>query len=220
MGCVFHGPSCTLLGIFQNIRSRHYWVVRTMGEFLHSRRGSTVFCVPCGFCLGDRQNTWTRLMCNMCSLEKCVFFKKSYYSTQKNLKEVLCLYGEQFNVPCHKWPSKSVIILTVKKFGTGSVHDDKAGKVGAKQTAWSEENIDQVRKIMHAIPQTSITQVAQEIGMSVASAQQILLAVISLFLYKIQVHQALSLRSQLENVFWTLLWSSACISMHTHLCCH
>ncbi len=29
---------------------------------------------------------------------------------QKNLKEVLCLYGEQVNAPHHKWPSKSVII--------------------------------------------------------------------------------------------------------------
>ncbi len=81
-----------------------------MGEFLHSRCGSTVFFVSWGFCLGDRQNTWTRVMCNMYSLEERVFFIKSYYSTQENLKEVLRLYGEQFNVLRHKWPSKSVII--------------------------------------------------------------------------------------------------------------
>ncbi len=129
----------------------------------------------------------------MYSLEERVFFVKSYYSTQKNLKEVLCLYGEQFNVPCHKWPSKSVIIRTVKKFETtGSVHDDKAEKLGAKRTGWSEENIDQARKIMHATPQTSVTRMAQEIGISVASAHRILTADISLFPYKIQVHQALS----------------------------
>ncbi len=46
----------------------------------------------------------------MYSLEEREFFVKSYYSTQKNLKEVLHLYGDLFNVLCHKWPSKSVII--------------------------------------------------------------------------------------------------------------
>ncbi len=55
----------------------------------------------------------------------------------------------------------------------------------------SEENINQARKMMHAMPQTSITRVAQEIGISVASAHRILTADISLFPYKIQVHQAL-----------------------------
>ncbi len=70
-------------------------------------------------------------------------FSKIVLQYAKNLKEVLRLYGEQFNVPCHKWPSKIVIIRTVKKFETkGSVHDDKAEKVGAKRTGWSEENID------------------------------------------------------------------------------
>ncbi len=113
---------------------------------------------------------------------------------QKNLKEVLRLYGELFNVARHKWLSKSVIIRTVKKFKTtGSVHDNKAGKVGAKRTVRSEENIDQARKIMHATPQTSVTWVAQEIEIFVASAHRILTANISLFLYKIQFHQALSL---------------------------
>ncbi len=81
-----------------------------MGEFLRSTRGSTVFCVPCAFCSGGRPNTGTRLTCNMYSLKELVFFVKLYYSTQKNLKEVLRLYEERFNVPRHKWPSKSVII--------------------------------------------------------------------------------------------------------------
>ncbi len=49
--------------VFQNKRSPHYYIVRAMGEFLYSRRGSTVFGVPCGFCSGGRQNTWTRLTC-------------------------------------------------------------------------------------------------------------------------------------------------------------
>ncbi len=93
------------------------------------------------------------------------------------------------------WPnwSESVIIRIVKKFETpGCVNDDKAGKVGAKQTAWSEENIDQERKLMHATLQTSITRVGQEIGISVVSAHWILTADITLFPYKIQVHQSLS----------------------------
>ncbi len=131
----------------------------------------------------------------MYSLEERVFFVKSYYSTQKNLKEVLRLYGEQFNAPHRKWLSKSVIIRTVKKFEmTDSVHDNKAGKVEAKRTTRCEEKIDQVRKIMHTMPQTSVTRVAQEIGISIASVHQILTTDISLFLYKIQVHQALSSR--------------------------
>ncbi len=96
--------------VFQNKRSWHCCVVRAMREFLHSRRGSAVFCVPCGFCSGGCQNTWTRLTCNMYNLEQHVFFVKSYYSTHKNLKEVLHLYGEQFNVLRNNWPSKSVII--------------------------------------------------------------------------------------------------------------
>ncbi len=81
----------------------------------------------------------------------------------------------------------------MKKFETtGSVHDDKAQKVGAKRTKQSEENIDQARKIMRAMLQTSITQVAQEIEISVASACSILTTDIFLFPYKIQVHQDLS----------------------------
>ncbi len=36
----------------------------------------------------------------MYSLEEHVFFVKSYYSMQKNLKEVLRLYGKQFGVGC------------------------------------------------------------------------------------------------------------------------
>ncbi len=129
----------------------------------------------------------------MYSLEECVFFVKLYYSTQQNLKEVIRLYGEQFNVPHHKRSSKSVIIRTVKKFETtGSVHDDKTGKVGAKQTAQSEENIDLARKIMYVALQTSVTRVGQGIGISVTSAYRILMVNISLFPYKIQVHQALS----------------------------
>ncbi len=69
-------------------------------------------CVLCSmrFCSGGRQNMWTRQTCIMYSLKERVFFVKSYYSTQKNLKEILHLCREQFNVPCHKWPSKSVII--------------------------------------------------------------------------------------------------------------
>ncbi len=92
--------------VFQNKCSQHYCVVCAMGEFLRSSYGSTVFCVPCGYCSSGRQNTWTWLTCNMYSLEERVFFVKSYYSTQKNLKEVLRLYGKQFNVPRHKRPSK------------------------------------------------------------------------------------------------------------------
>ncbi len=99
-----------LYWVFHNKSSQHYCVVHAMEEFLSSRRGYTVFCVPCCFYSGGCQNTWTRLMCNMYGLEERVFFVKSYYRTQKNLKEVLCLYREQFNVPRHKWPSKSIII--------------------------------------------------------------------------------------------------------------
>ncbi len=111
-----------------------------MGGFLHSRRGSTVFCVSCSFCSDGCQKPWTWLTCNIYSLEERVCFVISYYSTQKNLKGVRCLYTEQFNVPYHKWASKSVIICTVTKFEmAGRVHDDKEGKVGAKRTVWSEE---------------------------------------------------------------------------------
>ncbi len=158
-------------------------------------------------------------MCNMYSLEERIFFVKSHYSTQKNLKEVLRLYWEQFNVLCPKWPSKSVIIRTVKKFETmGRVHDNKAGKVGAKQTTRSEENINQARKIMCATPQTSITRVAREIGISVASAHRIIKADISIFPYKIQVHQALSQVSIGKCLNFAM--SSARTLMHTHQCCH
>ncbi len=68
---------------------------------------AALFCVPCDFRSGGCQNTWTRPTCNMYNLEERVFFVKSYYSTQKNLKEVLGLYGEQFNALCHTWLSKS-----------------------------------------------------------------------------------------------------------------
>ncbi len=54
---------------------------------------------------------------NMYSLEECVFFVKSYYRTQKNLKEVLHLYGEKFNVPCHNfriWASSNPSVFLTK----------------------------------------------------------------------------------------------------------
>ncbi len=80
-----------------------------MGEFLHSSVAALCFVF---------HTVFVQVVVRMpehdqravCSLEEHIFFVESYYSTQKNLKEVLRLYGEQFNVPWHKWPSKSVII--------------------------------------------------------------------------------------------------------------
>ncbi len=46
---------------------------------------------------------FVQVTCNMYSLEERIFFVKWYYSTQKNLKEGLHLYREQ-------WPNKSLII--------------------------------------------------------------------------------------------------------------
>ncbi len=44
--------------------------------------------------------------------EERVFFIESYYSTQKNLKEVLRLYGEQFNIPI--WASSNPGVFLTK----------------------------------------------------------------------------------------------------------
>ncbi|XKL67290.1 hypothetical protein PGB90_002781 [Kerria lacca] len=78
----------------------------------------------------------------MYSIEEHIFFIKSYYSSNQNLKHILAEYGITFNVKRNKWPSKNVIIRLVKKFEeTGSVHNNKKGKVGAKRTARTPENI-------------------------------------------------------------------------------
>ncbi len=69
----------------------------------------------------------------MYSLEERVFLVSTYFLTNRNLNVTCTEFGKRFNVHSCKLPAKSVIQCLVAKFEkTGSVHDDKRGKVGPK----------------------------------------------------------------------------------------
>ncbi len=69
----------------------------------------------------------------MYSLEERVFLVSTYFLTSRNLNATHTEFVNQFNMYSCKLPAKSVIQRLVAKFEkTGSVHDDKRGKVGLK----------------------------------------------------------------------------------------
>ncbi len=84
-----------------------------------------------------RRNEHVRVM--MYSLEERVFLVSTYYG---NLNATCTKFSKQFNVHSRKLPAKSVIQRHIAKFEkTGSVHDDKRGKVGPKRSACTLETV-------------------------------------------------------------------------------
>ncbi|XP_020297470.1 uncharacterized protein LOC109862000 [Pseudomyrmex gracilis] len=129
----------------------------------------------------------------MYDLTERVFLVKTYYSTNHNLAQTLTSYGKSFNVHRRKLPKKSVILRLVKRFEqTGSVLDDRVGKCGAKRTARTPQNIEQLQERVRANPRTSLTRLAQEIGVSSSTTYRMMTEDIDMFPYKIQMLQTLS----------------------------
>ncbi len=82
--------------------------------------------------LDRRRNEHVRVKM-MYSLEERVFLVSTYFLTNRNLNAKCTEFGKQLNVHSSKLPAKSVIQRLLAKFEkTGSVHDEKRGKVGPK----------------------------------------------------------------------------------------
>ncbi len=94
-------------------------------------------------------------------MEERVFLMTTYFLSNRDLNKMRIEFSKHFNVHSRKWPVKSVIQRLVWKFETtGSVLDDKQGKVCVKQSARTPTNIGTAREILEAMPQTSLNRVA------------------------------------------------------------
>ncbi len=72
-----------------------------------------------------------------------MFFVLTYFLTNRNLNVTRTEFGKRFNAHSHKLPAKSVIQHLVAKFEkTGSVPDDKRGKVRPKQSMRMPETVE------------------------------------------------------------------------------
>ncbi len=76
------------------------------------------------------------------SVKERVFLMTTHFLSNCDLNKTRIEFGKHFNIRSSKWPAKSVIQRLVRKFEiTGSVLDDKRGKVGAKRSAETPANI-------------------------------------------------------------------------------
>ncbi len=126
----------------------------------------------------------------MYSLEKLMFLISTYFLTNRNLNTTCTEFGKRFNVHSRKLPAKSVIQRLLMKFEkTGSVHDDKRGKVGLKRSACTLETVEHARQILKESPTKSIRRIAQEAGVSKSSLHCIVTEELHLYPYKIQMLQ-------------------------------
>ncbi len=129
----------------------------------------------------------------MYSLEERVFLFSTYFLTNRNLNATRTEFGKRFNVHSCKLPAKSVIQRLVAKFEkTGSVHDDKRGKMGLKQSARTLETVEHARQIWKESPAESVHRIAQEAGVSKSSLHHIVKEKLNLYTYKIKILQTLT----------------------------
>jgi response regulator of citrate/malate metabolism len=109
---------------------------------------------------------------------KAYFESKSYVIVQRKFEQKFKMLS----------PGKSVIKKIVDKFeNTGSVKDDKIGKVGAKKTKRIKDLIQKVNRQFQKEPNSTIRKAAGELEMSRATVQRILRKDLGFFPYKIQV---------------------------------
>ncbi len=135
--------------------------------------------------LDRRRNEHVRVKM-MYSLEERVFLLSTYFLTNRNLNATRMEFGKQFNVHSRKLPAKSVIQCLVAKFEkTGSVHDDKRGKLGWKQSVRTLETVERARQILKESPAKSVCCIAQEAGVSKSSLHRIVKEELHLYPYKI-----------------------------------
>ncbi len=120
-----------------------------------------------------RQNEHVRVKM-MYLLKECMFLVSTYFLTNRSLNATRTAFGKRFYMHSHKLPVKSVIQHLVAKFEkTGSVHDDKRGKVGPKRSAPMPETVERTRQILKESPAKSIRRIAQEAGVSKSSLHRI-----------------------------------------------
>ena len=93
-------------------------------------------------------------------------------------------YAREFNVHHVKDLQQKFIQYTVQKFTTkGTVLDCRKEKAGAPITSRSPANVDRVRASVQQSPKKSLRHRSQELGISVASLQQMPMKDLNNFAY-------------------------------------
>ncbi len=122
------------------------------------------------------------------SVEERVFLVKTYFLSNRDFYKTSTKFGKRVNMHSRKWSAKSVIQCLFRNFETtGSVLDDKRGKVGAKWSAQTPTIIGTTREMLEATPQTNLNQVAQELSVSYSTVQRIVREDLSLYPYNLQM---------------------------------
>ncbi len=93
----------------------------------------------------------------MCATEERVFLVKTHYKT-KSIVTVQREFKKHFKCPQCKIPGWSVISRLIQKFeSTGSMHDNRAMNVGAKQTTHTNKNKEAARTLLKENPTLPLT---------------------------------------------------------------
>ncbi|GBN68580.1 hypothetical protein AVEN_195974-1 [Araneus ventricosus] len=78
---------------------------------------------------------------------------------------------------------------------SGSVDDNRVGNVGPRRTVVTPENVVKVSGIFQQNPKNTVRRIASETGLKRSSMQNILRNSLRMFPYKIQSHQAISIKA-------------------------
>ncbi len=120
-----------------------------------------------------------------------------YFLTNRNLNATRTKFAKRFNLHSRKLPAKRVIQHLVLKFEkTGSVHDNKRGKVGPKWSAHTPETVERARQILKESPAKSVRRIAQKACVLKSSLHRIVKEELHLYPYKIQMLHTLTLFSK------------------------
>ena len=124
-------------------------------------------------------------------MQERIFIIKQFFESG-SVVTVQRNFVREFNCKHRKKPSRSVVVRLVKKFEqTGSVWDNRVA-AGAKRTVRTKEVEKKARKLVKENPRTTITLLAQRLGVSWSTTYRILTRDIRLFPYKVQVVQKLT----------------------------
>ena len=126
--------------------------------------------------------------------EEKIFCVTIYLAT-KSFKTVQAKFRRKFNF--NNYPQKSQIYRWAHKFqATGSLNNlNKKGETprsGRKLTARSPDHVDAVRDSVGRSPKKSIRRRSQELGLSRASVQRIMVKDLQLYPYRIQIKHKLT----------------------------
>ncbi len=109
----------------------------------------------------------------MYTTEERIFLVALFIET-KSYVQVQHPFLAHFKSGYHKKPNRRVIqCLILKFYTTGSVLDDKKGKVGAKRTVRMEEK-KEARALVKENPHASLTGLTEQLGVSKTTTYRIL----------------------------------------------